>query len=130
MKTFVRLLALALCGLHLLAGQTAAKEAPKPSATVEALVKTLTEEQRTALLTLLNDGKPDALEAISGIGPARAAAIIQARPFAAVTDVMRVSVVGEGTFAKIIAHARAGFPAGGGGQKRPPAKPKSPAPAP
>lgn len=116
MKTLVRLFALALCGLHLLAAQPAGPE--KPSATVEALTKTLTETQRADLLKLLNQGDTTALEAISGIGPARAAAIMKERPFAAIADVMRVAGVGEGTFAKMVAHAQAGFPAKGSGKKR------------
>lgn len=107
MKTIVCLLMTALWGLNLPAADTAPK---KPSAQVEALAGTLTPPQRTKLLTLLNHGDDTLLLGVPGIGPTRAAAIIAARPFADVADVVRVAGIGAGTFAEMVAHARADFP--------------------
>ena len=119
------------CGCWLAcAPAAAAKEPPKPSAAAVALVKALTAEQRAELLKVLNEGESTTLEAIPSIGPARAAAIIQARPFVEPVDVLRVSGVGEATFAKIIGHAQAGFPAKSTGRKKKQAAQDTPKPSP
>jgi hypothetical protein len=44
------------------------------------------------------------------VGETRAAAIKKARPFKDVTEVAKVDGVGEGTFAEMVAYAKAGFP--------------------
>lgn len=118
MKFLLRLCFIFFFGLSFVGAQAPAKQ--KVSPTAEALAKSLTESQRAALLALLNEGDAAALEAISGIGAVRARAIIQARPFATITEVMRVDGVGEGTFAKMIAHAQAGFPQKAPAKKRTP----------
>lgn len=122
MKTFITLLSLLVLSLSLSAAETAPKkkspakpkapvaEEAKPSAKVEAIAKTLTASQRTKLLTLLNEGDDKALINLPGIGETRAAAIKKARPFADVTDVMKVEGVGDNTFAEMVANAKAGFP--------------------
>jgi competence protein ComEA len=49
----------------------------------------------------LNRAAPEDLEALPGIGPARARAIAEARPFAELAEVGRVSGVGPRTLARI-----------------------------
>ncbi len=134
-------LVVALCGLNLLAADTApkkkdAKKAPaaeqaKVSPKAEALAKTLTAAQKSKLLALLNEGSQEALTAVPGVGDTRAAAIKKARPYADVTGVLSVDGIGEGTFAEMITHAKAGFPQqseagkeGNAGKKKSPAKKK------
>ncbi len=125
MKTIFLLLALAFGGLTAVADEAPKAKTEKPSAKVEALAQTLTDSQRTALLSLFNTGHVNALNAIPGVGETRSAAIIQGRPYAIVTEVLKVEGVGDGTFAKMIAHAKAGFPA----DRNPAGKKKTPAPA-
>ncbi len=122
MKIFVSLLSILVFSLSLSAAETAPKkkspakakapvaEEAKSSAKVEAIAKTLTPSQRTKLLDLLNEGDDKALMTIPNVGETRAAAIKKARPFADVTNVMKVEGVGESTFAEMVAHAKAGFP--------------------
>ena len=93
--------------------KTPAAEAVKVPSKIEAIAKTLTPSQNTKLLTLLNDGEEAALVAIPGVGETRAAAIKKARPFKEVTEVAKVDGVGEGTFAEMVAYAKAGFPKSG-----------------
>lgn len=122
MKALVTILSLLVISLTLDAAETAPKKkstakskAPaaaeaKPSAKVEAIAKTLTSSQKSKLLDLLNEGDEASLKTIPGVGETRAAAIKKARPFADVTGVVQVEGVGEGTFAEMVAHAKAGFP--------------------
>lgn len=111
MKSFLAFLAVLALSFSLSAADTAPqkKSPPKPSAKVEAVAKTLTAPQRAKLLSLLNDGDEAALEAIPGVGDVRAKAIQKIRPLADVTDVVNADGVGEGTFAQMIAYAKAGF---------------------
>ncbi|MGV3659531.1 MAG: ComEA family DNA-binding protein [Prosthecobacter sp.] len=140
MKTIACLLVVALCGLNLFAAEATPKkknakpkapaaEQEKPSAKMEALAKTLTAAEKTRLLALLNEGDEKALVAVSGVGETRAAAIKKARPFADVTDVMKVEGIGEGTFAEMVAHAKAGFPQESAAKKEEPATEKKKSPA-
>lgn len=122
MKTLVSLLTILALSLSLIAAETTPKkkspakpkapatEEAKPSAKVEAVAKTLTASQKTKLIALLNDGDEAALMTIPNVGETRAAAIKKARPFADVTNVVKVEGVGEATFAEMVAHAKAGFP--------------------
>lgn len=122
MKTFISLLSILVLSLSLSAAETAPKkkspakpkapatEEAKPSAKIDAIAKTLTASQRTKLLALLNDGDNAELMTIPGVGETRATAIKKARPFADVTNVLKVEGVGEATFAEMVAHAKAGFP--------------------
>lgn len=112
MKPFLAFLALLALSFSLFAAETAPqKKSPsKPSAKVEAVAKTLTVQQSDQLLSLLNDGDDAALEAIPGIGEVRAKAIQKIRPLADVTEVVKADGIGEGTFAQMVAYAKAGFP--------------------
>ena len=101
-----------------------AAEAAKVPAKIEAIAKSLTTTQRSKLLDLLNKGDDNSLIAIPGVGETRAEAIKKARPFNDVTDVAKVDGVGEGTFAEMVAHAKAGFPQPE--KKEEPAKSKAP----
>lgn len=49
----------------------------------------------------LNQATQEQLEALPGIGPVKARAIIQARPFNNIEDVMKIRGIKEGTFVKI-----------------------------
>ncbi|MDZ4402087.1 hypothetical protein [Prosthecobacter sp.] len=141
MKTFVYLLSILAFSLSLSAAETAPKkkspakpkapatEEAKPSAKVEAVAKTLTPSQRTKLLDLLNEGDDKALMTIPNVGETRAAAIKKARPFADVTNVMKVEGIGEATFAEMVAHAKAGFPQPEKAEAKEEPAPKKKAPA-
>lgn len=111
MKSLLALLTVLALGFSLSAAETAPqkKSPPKPSAKVEAVAKTLTTQESAQLLTLLNQGDLAALMAIPGIGEVRAKAIQKVRPLADVTLVVNADGIGEGTFAQMVAYAKAGF---------------------
>ncbi|MBK8094365.1 MAG: hypothetical protein IPK32_20980 [Verrucomicrobiaceae bacterium] len=121
MKTLLSLLAVSFLSLAVQAADAPAKKKSTPKkapveatekspAKIEAIAKNLTPTQRTKLLDLLNSGSEADLVAIPGIGETRAAAIKKARPFKDVTNAAEVDGVGEGTFAEMVAYAKAGFP--------------------
>ncbi len=124
MKSVFAFLAILAFSFTLSAADTApkAKTPEKPSAKVEALAKTLTGPQRAQLLALLNDGDEAALIAIPGIGEVRAKAIQKVRPLADVVNVVSADGIGEGTFAQMVAYAKAGFTKP---EKKAPAKKKA-----
>lgn len=66
----------------------------------------LTPTQEDKLLALLNRGTAVELTAISGIAAMRAEAIVGARPFQKVHEVMLVPGVGDATFKSILEHGR------------------------
>jgi|GEM_PF-1077917 len=131
MKTFIALCSILVLTLSLTAAdptpdktipaksKAAAAEAAKPSAKVEALAKTLTDPERTQLLSILNTGDEAALMALPGVGEVRAKSIQAGRPFADVPNVVSVKGIGDGIFAQMVAYAKAGF------KKEAPAKKKA-----
>jgi len=131
MKTFIALCSILVLTLSLTAAdptpdktspaksKATAAEAAKPSAKVEALAKTLTDPERTQLLSILNTGDEAALMALPGVGEVRAKAIQAGRPFADVPNVVSVKGIGDGIFAQMVAYAKAGF------KKEAPAKKKA-----
>jgi DNA uptake protein ComE-like DNA-binding protein len=74
--------------------------------TVPAATLDLTPTQQDKLLALLNEGTAVELAAISGIAATRAGAIVGARPFQNVHEVILVPGVGEATFDRIIKHGK------------------------
>ena len=74
--------------------------------TVPAAALDLTPTQQDKLLALLNEGTAVELAAISGIAATRAGAIVGARPFQKVHEVILVPGVGEATFDRIIRHGK------------------------
>jgi DNA uptake protein ComE-like DNA-binding protein len=66
----------------------------------------LTPTQEDKLLALLNRGTAVELTAISGIAAMRAEAIVGARPFQNVHEVMLVPGVGDATFKNILEHGK------------------------
>ncbi len=89
---------------------TAEAKVKEPSAEAVAAAKTLTPLQKTKLLDVINKGDDKAVESLPGIGPARAKAIMKARPFADPVDLVKVDGIGDATLKEIVAHAKAGFP--------------------
>jgi len=83
--------------------KTADKAAEKP-ASIPASDLTPTQEDK--LLALLNTGTSEDLTAISGIAATRADAIVGARPFQKVHEVILVPGVGEATFERILKHGK------------------------
>jgi hypothetical protein len=97
------------------AGRKAGSPAtPKAASPVQGDVPTgtersrldLTPTQEEKLLTLLNRGTNQDLAAISGVAAVRADAIVEARPFRKVHDVILVPGVGEVTFERILNHGK------------------------
>ncbi len=102
------------------------------SAKAQAIAKTLTPSQETKLMEILNKGDDKSLQALPGIGETRAAAVKKARPLKEPVDLVKIDGIAEGTFAEIVAHAKAGFPETAKPEaKKPeiPAKKKAPAKA-
>lgn len=112
MKRLVAFLVALALSSSLAVAQTAPqkKSPPKPSAKVEAVAKTLSLLESAQLLSLLNEGDLAALMTLPGIGEVRAKAIQKVRPLADVTHLVKAEGIGEGTFAQIVAYAKAGFP--------------------
>lgn len=66
----------------------------------------LTESQEGKLLTLLNEGTFEDLDAIPGIAATRADSIVSARPYGSVHEIILVEGVGNATFEKILAYGK------------------------
>lgn len=120
MKKLITLLSFIALGLALPAADTTPKkeagkakadatQPAKPSAKAEALAASLTAQQRSQLLSILNTGDDAALLALPGVGEARAKAIVKIRPLADVTSVLAADGIGEGIFAQMVGYAKAGF---------------------
>jgi DNA uptake protein ComE-like DNA-binding protein len=82
--------------------ETTSKTAP--SVTTPKIA--LTPSQEDKLLTLLNKGTKEELDAINGIAATRAESIISARPFSKVHEIILVPGVGNSTFERILEHGK------------------------
>ena len=82
------------------ATKPAAKAMTKPGAVAEA-TKPAATRLAPGQTVNLNSASKDLLDALPGIGPVKAQAIIEARPFKTKEDVMKVKGIKEGEFAKI-----------------------------
>ncbi len=86
-----------------------AKNSETATKTVPAVTTpkvSLTPSQEDKLLTLLNKGTKDELDAINGIAATRAELIISARPFNKVHEIILVPGVGNATFERIMEHGK------------------------
>lgn len=73
-------------------------------------LKKLTPAQTTNLLKLANEGTPDDLQTIPGVGEIRAAALDKARPFKTADQLIMVDGIGEVTFDGIVKWVKDGMP--------------------
>lgn len=116
MKYLVTLLLLIGFSMPLSAADTPAKKkAPAAktetiSAEAQAAAKSLTPTQKTKLLDILNKGDDKSIQTLPGIGATRAKLVVKGRPFAEPLDLLKVEGIGDATFARIVAHAKADFP--------------------
>ncbi len=84
-----------------------ATAAPREAAEkTEAAKPSLTTAQAGKLLSLLNEGSLEELDAIPGIARTRAGSIIDARPFSDVREIVLVDGIGDATYGKILAYGR------------------------
>lgn len=70
------------------------------------IAATLTPTQRTKLLALLNDARPEDLTSIDGVGRSRSVAIEEARPIRSIEDLPKVRGVGIKTLAGVVDHGK------------------------
>lgn len=96
-------------------GKTSTPSPSKPKSRSNSTSKTapeaaekldLTPTQEDKLLTLLNEGTVEDLDAIPGIAMTRADSIVSARPYASVHEIILVEGVGNATFEKILAFGK------------------------
>lgn len=81
--------------------------APREAAEkMEEAKPSLTAAQAGKLLSLLNEGSLEELDAIPGIARTRAGSIIDARPFSDVREIVLVDGIGDATYGKILAYGR------------------------
>lgn len=73
-------------------------------------LKKLTPAQTTNLLKLANEGTPDDLQTIPGVGEIKAAALKKARPFKTADQLIMVDGIGEVTFDGIVKWVKDGMP--------------------
>lgn len=87
---------------------------PKPAAVkitteqaqARQAVTKLDPEQKSRMLSLLNEGSTEDLSVIKGISKTRATAIAKARPFTSVDQVVLVRGIGKTTFGNMITFAQ------------------------
>ena len=94
-------------------GETSAKtstkpksKSPAPTGPVTTEKTSLTPTQEDKLLTLLNEGTVEDLDAIPGIAATRADSIVSARPYASIHEIILVEGVGNATFEKILSFGK------------------------
>lgn len=86
-------------------------------------LKKLTPAQTTNLLKLANEGTPDDLQTIPGVGEIKAAALKKARPFKTADQLIMVDGIGEVTFDGIVKWVKDGMPKDEPAPVKPAAKP-------
>jgi competence protein ComEA len=77
---------------------------PAPAAASHPAVASTASKLAPGEKVNLNSATAEELDALPGIGPVKAQAIIAARPFKTIEDVMKVKGIKQGTFAKIKDH--------------------------
>jgi competence protein ComEA len=80
---------------------TAAKAAPAPAAAKTTAATKATPKTPAGQKVDINTAAKDDLDALPGIGPVKAQAIIEARPFKTIEDIMKVKGIKDGEFSKI-----------------------------
>lgn len=93
--------------------KTTDKKPRDPAQTAEAKLAaakkqadTLTPEQSSKLLELVNKGDSKAIGEVKGIGPKLSGVLIAKRPYSKVEELINVDGIGEGKFKDIIAFAK------------------------
>jgi competence protein ComEA len=79
----------------------AASATPKPTTTATAGAAGTPGKVAVGEKVNINTASKEDLERLPGIGPTKSQAIIDARPFTAPTDIMKVKGIKEGTYAKL-----------------------------
>jgi competence protein ComEA len=77
--------------------ETTSRTVTPPSEKTSALSKNLSSGEKVNL----NKASKEMLEAVPGIGPVKAQAIIEGRPYEKIEDVMKIKGIKQGTFNKI-----------------------------
>jgi competence protein ComEA len=80
---------------------TAAKTAPAPTAAKTTVSTKATPKTPAGQKVDINNAAKEDLDTLPGIGPVKAQAIIEARPFKTIEDIMKVKGIKEGEFSKI-----------------------------
>jgi competence protein ComEA len=93
-KKFVTRILVALFALSLISAMAGAQAAKKPA-------KATTAAAANADLLDINSATQEQLEALPGIGAAYSQKIIDGRPYAKKTDLLRIKVVPQATYTKI-----------------------------
>ncbi|MES2469660.1 MAG: helix-hairpin-helix domain-containing protein [Verrucomicrobiota bacterium] len=86
-------------------------------------LKKLTPAQTTNLLKLANEGTPEDLQTIPGVGEIKAAALKKARPFKTADQLIMVDGIGEVTFDGIVKWVKDGMPKDAPAPTKPAVKP-------
>jgi len=92
-RTFVIRILIALFALSLISGMAVAQTAKKPAAATAAAA--------SADLLDINSATKDQLDALPGIGAAYSQKIIEGRPYAKKTDLVKKKVIPQATYNKI-----------------------------
>ncbi len=80
---------------------TTAKAAPAPAAAKTTAATKATPKTPAGQKVDINTAAKEDLDALPGIGPVKAQAIIEARPFKTIEDIMKVKGIKDGEFSKI-----------------------------